>query len=27
MFGTLWIERTVVAREHRQKDGGCWLKC
>jgi len=25
MLGTLWIERTVVAREHRQKDGGRWL--
>jgi len=25
MFGTLWIERTVVAREHWQKDGGRWL--
>jgi len=25
MFDTLWTERIVVARKHRQKDGGRWL--
>jgi len=25
MFDTLWTEPIVVAREHRQKDGGRWL--
>jgi len=25
MFGTVWTGHTVVAREHRQKDGGRWL--